>query len=38
MILMPVAGFLIGRRWDMRAMLFVGMLVAAVGVFSFSLS
>jgi DHA2 family multidrug resistance protein len=37
MALMPLAGFLIGRRWDMRAMLFVGMLVSAVGVYSFSL-
>ncbi len=37
MALMPVAGYLIGRRWDMRAMLFGGLLVSAVGVYSFSL-
>jgi DHA2 family multidrug resistance protein len=37
MALMPIAGFLIGRRWDMRALLFCGLLVSAVGVFSFSL-
>ncbi len=37
MALMPVAGILIGRRWDMRAMLFGGLLVSALGVYSFSL-
>lgn len=36
MILMPVAGFLIGRRWDMRALLFGGILVSAAGVLWFS--
>ena len=36
MALMPVAGFLIGRRWDMRAMLFGGILVSAAGMLSFS--
>lgn len=36
LILMPLAGFLIGRRWDMRALLFAGLLVSAVGVFSFA--
>lgn len=36
MILMPVAGYLIGRRWDMRALLFGGILVSAVGVLWFS--
>jgi DHA2 family multidrug resistance protein len=36
MALMPVAGILIGRRWDMRAMIFCGLLLAAVGVFLFS--
>lgn len=36
MVLMPVAGFLIGRRWDMRVLLFGGILVSAVGVLSFS--
>ena len=37
LILMPVAGFLIDRGWDMRGMIFTGMLVAVAGVFSFSL-
>lgn len=36
MILMPVAGILIGRRWDMRTLLFGGIVVSAVGVLSFS--
>ncbi|MGH9401524.1 MAG: DHA2 family efflux MFS transporter permease subunit [Terriglobia bacterium] len=36
MILMPVAGYLIGRRWDMRALLFGGIVVSAVGVLWFS--
>jgi DHA2 family multidrug resistance protein len=37
MALMPLVGFLIGRRWDMRALLFGGILVSAMGVFTFSL-
>lgn len=37
MILMPVAGYLIGKRWDMRAMIFGGILGAAAGVYWFSL-
>lgn len=37
MILMPVAGFLIDRGWDMRGMIFTGMLVSVAGVFAFSL-
>lgn len=37
MALMPLAGFLIGRRWDMRALLFAGILASALGVFLFSL-
>jgi MFS transporter, DHA2 family, multidrug resistance protein len=37
MLLMPVAGYLIGRRWDMRPMLFVGLIVSAIGVYSFTL-
>jgi len=36
MIAMPIAGFLIGRRWDMRAMIFFGLLVSAVGAYQFS--
>lgn len=37
LILMPVAGFLIDRGWDMRGMIFAGILVAAAGVYGFSL-
>ncbi len=37
MALMPVAGILISRRWDMRKMLFFGVITAALGVFCFSL-
>ncbi|MGH9687179.1 MAG: DHA2 family efflux MFS transporter permease subunit [Candidatus Acidiferrales bacterium] len=37
LILMPVAGFLIDRGWDMRGMIFTGMLVAVAGVWGFSL-
>lgn len=36
MALMPLAGYLIGRRWDMRALLFSGILVSAIGVLWFS--
>ncbi|MGH9431133.1 MAG: DHA2 family efflux MFS transporter permease subunit [Terriglobia bacterium] len=36
MILMPLAGFLIGRRWDMRALLFAGLVISAVGILTFS--
>ncbi len=36
MIGMPLVGFLIGKRWDMRAMLFVGLLCSAVGVLMFA--
>lgn len=37
LILMPVAGLLIDRGWDMRGMIFTGMLVAVAGVWAFSL-
>jgi DHA2 family multidrug resistance protein len=37
LLLMPVAGFLIDRGWDMRGMIFTGILVAVAGVFGFSL-
>ncbi len=37
MVAMPLAGFLIGRRWDMRAMIFCGLLVSAFGAWRFSL-
>lgn len=36
MAIMPIAGYLIGRRWDMRALLFSGILVSAAGVLWFS--
>ena len=37
MLAMPVAGFLIGRRVDMRWMIFLGLLVSAFGAYQFSL-
>jgi len=36
MIMMPVAGYLIGKRWDMRALLSGGLAVCAVGAYMFS--
>jgi DHA2 family multidrug resistance protein len=36
MILMPLAGYLIGRRWDMRALLFGGIVASAFGVLWFA--
>jgi MFS transporter, DHA2 family, multidrug resistance protein len=36
LIMMPAAGFLIGRRWDMRALLAGGLVVSAVGAYMFS--
>jgi DHA2 family multidrug resistance protein len=33
---MPIAGFLIGRRWDMRGLLSGGLFVAACGAYMFS--
>lgn len=36
MAFMPLAGVLISRRWDMRRLLFFGVLMAALGVFCFS--
>jgi|SRR5579875_478889 len=36
LFLMPVAGYLIGKRWDMRALITVGLLVTAVGAYMFS--
>ncbi len=37
LILMPAVGLLIDRGWDMRGMIFTGMLVAVAGVWGFSL-
>ncbi|HET9742517.1 MAG TPA: DHA2 family efflux MFS transporter permease subunit [Terriglobales bacterium] len=36
MAMMPIAGFLIGRRWDMRALLSGGLFVSAIGAYMFS--
>jgi DHA2 family multidrug resistance protein len=36
LILMPIAGYLIGKRWDMRAMLTGGLVVAGLGAYLFS--
>ncbi len=36
LIAMPLAGFLIGRRWDMRGMIFLGLLASALGSHLFS--
>ncbi len=35
MIGMPIVGILIGKRWDMRAMLFIGLILGAIGVLMF---
>ncbi|HKD77540.1 MAG TPA: DHA2 family efflux MFS transporter permease subunit, partial [Ktedonobacterales bacterium] len=34
--MMPVAGFLIGKRWDMRALLTGGLIVSGIGAYMFS--
>ncbi|HEY6338816.1 MAG TPA: DHA2 family efflux MFS transporter permease subunit [Candidatus Sulfotelmatobacter sp.] len=36
MAMMPIAGFLISRRWDMRALLTGGLIVSGVGAYMFS--
>ncbi|MGH9557681.1 MAG: DHA2 family efflux MFS transporter permease subunit, partial [Bryobacteraceae bacterium] len=36
LFMMPLAGYLIGRRWDMRALLFSGLLIAAIGTYMLS--
>ena len=36
LFLMPVAGYLIGRRWDMRGLLSGGIVVAGIGAYMFS--
>jgi MFS transporter, DHA2 family, multidrug resistance protein len=36
LFMMPVAGYLIGKRWDMRAMLAAGLVVSAIGAYMFS--
>jgi len=34
--MMPVAGYLIGKRWDMRALLTSGLIVSGIGAYMFS--
>ncbi|MGH9736481.1 MAG: DHA2 family efflux MFS transporter permease subunit [Candidatus Acidiferrales bacterium] len=36
MIMMPAAGYLIGKRWDMRGLLAGGLVVSAIGAYMFS--
>jgi DHA2 family multidrug resistance protein len=36
MLMMPIAGFLIGKRWDMRGLLSGGLLISGVGAYMFS--
>jgi DHA2 family multidrug resistance protein len=36
MVMMPVAGFLISKRWDMRALLSGGLVVSGIGTYMFS--
>jgi MFS transporter, DHA2 family, multidrug resistance protein len=36
MIMMPIAGYLIGKRWDMRGLLSGGLAVCAIGAYMFS--
>ncbi|HZQ20257.1 MAG TPA: DHA2 family efflux MFS transporter permease subunit [Terriglobales bacterium] len=36
MAMMPIAGFLISRRWDMRALLSGGLIVSGIGAYMFS--
>ena len=35
-IVMPLTGYMLGRRWDARVMLTVGLIVASVAFFSYS--
>jgi MFS transporter, DHA2 family, multidrug resistance protein len=36
LVMMPIAGYLIGRRWDMRALLSSGLVVSGIGAYMFS--
>ena len=36
LVMMPIAGYLISRRWDMRALLSGGLVVAGIGAYLFS--
>lgn len=37
MVMMPIAGLLISRRWDMRTLLSGGLIVSGIGAYMFSL-
>lgn len=36
LIMMPIAGYLIGKRWDMRGLLSAGLVVSGIGAYLFS--
>ncbi len=36
LVMMPIAGYLIGKRWDMRALLSCGLIAAGIGAYMFS--
>jgi DHA2 family multidrug resistance protein len=36
LVMMPIAGYLIGKRWDMRALLTCGLVAAGIGAYMFS--
>ncbi len=36
LFMMPIAGYLIGKRWDMRGLLAGGLVVSAIGAYMFS--
>jgi DHA2 family multidrug resistance protein len=36
LLMMPIAGYLIGKRWDMRGLLSGGLIVAGIGAYMFS--
>lgn len=36
LVMMPIAGYLIGKRWDMRALLSAGLAVSGIGAYMFS--
>jgi MFS transporter, DHA2 family, multidrug resistance protein len=36
MAMMPIAGYLISKRWDMRALLTGGLIVSGIGAYMFS--
>jgi DHA2 family multidrug resistance protein len=36
LVMMPIAGYLIGKRWDMRALLSSGLVISGIGAYMFS--